>query len=267
MSLVVPCLYIPAIVTAGSMILRLTRTPDATGVPATTSTTISTGSYSIHRSTGSLAAQLALDFGTVNGVTVVATVTSDTGICTITVSGLDGGTNCSIDWTFSSAAAALGTALGFATTIASSATAAAGAGPQNAVFTGTKQIYGFWTPDIPPVFDEDDDERDVVVGESQGGYNTYDRLFQKFGRVIEFQFVAAAKIKVSFETTENTSLERLFRDASGPGLFRYWTDRDTLGSGYDDYYLTAENLERFSLRPLSHAVPLYGFTLRMREAP
>lgn len=263
----IPCLYVPQIVASGGMILRLLRTTDATpGVPVTTSTTIPAATYYFPSGSGSLAAAVQGAFGTVDGVQVSVGIDLSTYIATITVTGLDGGTSCTIDWTFSAAAAAFGTALGFSTTVALTQVAAAGAGPQTVTFVATKQIYGYWTPDLPPVSDEDDDERDVVVSETQAGYNSYVRMGQFFGRIIDFQFLAAAKVKVSAETTENTSLERVLRDASGPQLLRYWNDRATLSSGYDDYFLTADTVATFAPKRFSPAVNLYSYTLRMREA-
>ena len=51
-----------------------------------------------------------------------------------------------------------GPSWGLLTTVALTQVAAAGAGPQTVTFVATKQIYGYWTPDLPPVSDEDDDE-------------------------------------------------------------------------------------------------------------
>jgi len=258
---VIPCIYWPVTVAAAAMNLRLRRTPAAGGGEVTTDNVIPAATYYAHEGAGSLAAAIeALFTPAVNGVSVAVAV-SNAGMVTITVSGLDGTTACEIDWSGTPAAATLVTALGFDTALTDTVNAVGGV----ATFTATKQMPRYWTPDVPSASDEPQDAQEVVVTRTQGGQNAFDRLGAWEGRRVEFQFVPAAKIKTDSETTANTAVERLLKDATAPARFRFWNDRDTLASGFDDYYLDAEVLPEIRPQRFSPAVNLYSLTLPMWE--
>lgn len=259
----IPCLYWPVTVAASGMVLRLRRDPSGGSGDTTTNTTLTTGTYTQHEGTGSIATQLETDFGTVNGVTVAISV-SVLGIVTITVSSLDNGSVCTIAWTNSAATQALGTALGF--DISADDTVASVTG-NAATFTGDYQMPRYWTPSLPPRSSEPMTEQEAVVTRTFGGQNTYDVLGRWSGKRVAFEFVEAARIKTESEsgTTTNAALERFLEDDTAPAKFRYWTDRATLGSGYDDYFLDEVALQRIDPQRLSEAVPLYSITLPMWE--
>lgn len=259
----IPCLYWPVTVAASGMVLRLTRDPAGAPGATTTNTTLTAGTYTQHESTGSIATQLETDFGTVNGVTVAVAV-SVLGIVTITVSGCDAATTCAIVWDNSAATQALGTALGFDVSAADSTTTN---GSGVATFTGDYQMPRYWTPSVGPRSVEPMTEQEAVVNRTYGGQNTYDVLGRYSGKRVVFEWVPDERIKVESEsgTTTNAAIERFLEDDAAPAKFRYWTDRSTLGSGYDDYFLDPSVVERIEPQRFSEAVALYSITLPMWE--
>lgn len=258
----IPCLYWPVAVATSGMVLRLRRTPNATGVQVETDTTITAATYATPTGSGSLAAAVGTDFGTINGVTVAVSVNS-AGVATITVSGLQGTTACRINWPATAATQALGTALGFDVSTADEPNAVAGV----ATFTGDYAIPRYWTPDVPVRSDEPITDQEVNVGRTYGGQNTLDVLGRWQGRAIRIDWIPEHRAKRSAESGAytNGSLERFLEDDTGPAKFRWWDDRDTLGSGSDDYFLDAGALERIRWSRFSEAVPLYSVTLDMWE--
>jgi hypothetical protein len=123
----------------------------------------------------------------------------------------------------------------------------------------------YWTPSVPPRSVEPITEQEAVVNRTYGGQNTYDVLGRWSGRHVAFEFVEAARVKVESETTANTALERFLEDDTAPAKFRYWTDRTTLGSGSDDYFLDPAAVERIDPQRFSEAVALYSFSMTMWE--
>lgn len=260
---VIPCIYWPVTVATSAMVLRMRRTPNATGIEVTTNTTVTAGTFYVPEGASSLPTQVETDFGTVNGVSVAIAV-SVAGVVTITVSGLSAGTACEIQWNNSTATQALGTALGFVVSASDTATATGGG---VATFTSDYAIPRYWTPDVPCRSDEPITDQEIVVGRTYGGQNTYDVLGRWPGRRVTFDWVPAYRMKTGSETGTytNGALERLLEDDTAPGRFRYWDDRATLGSGYDDYFLEANALESVRWSRFSEAVPLYSVALDMWE--
>lgn len=258
----IPCLYWPLTVAASEMVLRVKRTPNLTGVLVTTDTTVSAGTYVNPDGSSSLLTQVESDFGTVNGVAVALSL-SEAGRVTIAVSGLQSSSSAEIQWANSAATAALGAALGFDTSATDTAAESGG----TATFTADYAMPHYWTPGLSPRDDRQSDDQDVVVTRTKGGQNTYDRTGGFDGRVIDFEWMAASAVFIASEsgTTTNGSLERFVKDEGGPGKFRWFNDRSTLGSGYADYYLDASAVQKFEPKRLNEAVPLYSYSLPMWE--
>lgn len=257
----IPCLYAPVIVSAAlPMTLRMSYSRTGPVVVAAFDTAITAGTFTAPSGTGSLVAQVDTDFGTINGVSVAFSV-SNNGVVTITVTGLANTADCFIHWNNSAATARLATALGFSSAAASQVGPVGG----TATFVAPYAMPGYWTPGVPVRSSEPITEQDAIVNRTQGGQNTYDVLGRWAGKRVAIEWMAAGKAKLESETVTNESLERILTSDAYPGRFRWWVDRDTLGSGYDDFFFEPEVLQMIDPQRLSEAMPLYSVTLRMSE--
>jgi len=259
---VIPCLYWPVTVATSGMVLRLAYSrADTTAVPAF-NTTVTAGTYYNPGGSGSLLAQVDSDFNTISGVSIEFDL-SVGGVVTMRVTGLSNSAACVAHWNNSAATQALAVALGFDSSASDSVTPVGGV----ATFTGDYAIPRYWTPDVPVRSDEPITDQEVSVGRTYGGQNTLDVLGRWQGRAIRIDWIPEYRAKRAAETGTyvNGSLERLLEDDTGPARFRWWDDRATLGSGYDDYFLDAPALEQIRWTRFSEAVALYSTTLQMWE--
>lgn len=257
----VPCLYAPATVSAAlPMTLRMSYSRTGPVVVAAFDTAITAGTFTAPSGSGSLVAQVDTDFGTINGVSVAFSVSTN-GVVTITVTGLDNGADCFIHWNNSAATGRLATALGFSTASASQIGPVGG----TATFVAPSAMPGYWTPGVPPRSSEPVTEQDAVVNRTQGGQNTLDVIGRWPGKRVAIEWMAAGKVKIESETVVNESLERILTSATYPARFRYWTDRATIASGFDDYFFDPEVLQMIDPQRLSEAVPLYSVAFRLSE--
>jgi hypothetical protein len=257
----VPCLYAPVTVSAAlPMTLRMSYSRTGPVVVAAFDTAITVGTFTAISGSGSLVSQIDTDFGTINGVSVAFSVSTN-GIVTITVTGLDNGADCFIHWNNSAATGRLATALGFSTASASQVGPSGG----TATFVAPYAMPGYWTPGVPPRSSEPITEQDAVVNRTQSGQNTLDVIGRWPGKRVAIEWMAAGKVKIESETVVNESLERIITSSTYPARFRWWNDRDTLASGFDDYFFEPEVLQMVDPQRLSEAVPLYSITLRMSE--
>lgn len=258
----VPCLCAPVVVATSGMRLRLTRNPVGAPGATTTNSDLAASTYTAPSGSGSIAAAVATAFGTVDTVTVTVAVALDTGRTTITVNNLDPATSCVILWSTDAATQALGTALGFDVS-ASDTVISDGSGI--ATFPSDYAMPGYWTPGVPVRSSEPITEQDAVVNRTQSGQNTLDVLGRWPGRRVVIEWMPAAKTKIESETNTNESLERILTSSTYPARFRWWDDRDTMASGFDDYFLDPEVLQMVDPQRLSEAVPLYSIAFRMSD--
>jgi len=258
----VPCLYVPVVVATSGMRLRLTRNPAGAPGATTTNFDLAASTYTAPSGAGSIATAVQTAFIPLGSETVTVTVALDTGRTTIEVANLDPTTACSILWSTDSATQALGTALGFDVVASDTVISTAGG---IATFPSDYAMPGYWTPGVPVRSSEPITEQDAVVNRTQGGQNTLDVLGRWPGKRVAIEWMPAAKTKRESETNTNESLERILTSDTYPAKFRWWTDRDTLGSGFDDYFFEPEVLQMVDPQRLSEAMPLYSVTFRMSE--